>query len=85
MLIFGVASIALAAPLVSWSRRVLAPLERAEHNLSLLESVLARLERESFTAPRLRELQAAMSAGGLRASAQSGRTAPPPALVQFAA
>ena len=52
VLIFGVASIALAAPLLSWSRRVLAPLERAEHNLSLLESVLARLERESFTAPR---------------------------------
>jgi hypothetical protein len=70
VLVFGVASIALAAPLVSWSRKVLAPLERAEHNLSLLESVLARLEQESFTAPRLRELQAAMSAGGLRASAQ---------------
>ena len=46
------------------------PTGAREHDLSLLESVLARLERESFTAPRLRELQAAMSAGGLQASAQ---------------
>ncbi len=70
VLVFGVASIAVAAPLVPWSRRVLAPLERAERDLSLLESVLARLEREEFTAPRLRSLQAAMTVDGRRASVQ---------------
>ena len=70
VLVFGAASIGLAAPLVAWSRRVLAPLEQAERELSLLESLLARLESESFAAPRLVELQAAMAAGGLSASAQ---------------
>jgi MutS-like protein len=70
VLIFGIASIALAAPLVPWARRVLGPLERAERDLSLLESVLALLEREQFAAPRLRELQAAMIVDGRRASSQ---------------
>jgi len=70
VLVFGAASIVVAAPLVAWSRRVLVPLERAERDLSLLESVLARFERESFTPVRLKELQAAMTAGGLSASAQ---------------
>jgi hypothetical protein len=70
VLVLGIASIALAAPLVPWSRRVLAPLERAERDLSLLESVLARLERERFTAARLCQLQADMTVEGRRASAQ---------------
>jgi len=72
VLVFGGVSIALAAPLVPWSRRVLAPLERAERDLSLLESVLARLEVEPFSAPRLRELQTAMIVDGRRASIQIG-------------
>lgn len=70
VLVFGLLSFAVALPLVPWSRRVLAPLERVEGTLSLLESLLVRLEREHFAAPRLKELQAAMTAGGLPASAQ---------------
>jgi hypothetical protein len=72
VLIFGVASMALAVPLVPWARRVLGPLERVERDLSLLESVLARLEREQFSGPRLKELQAAMIVDGRRASMQIG-------------
>jgi MutS domain V len=66
----GLVSLALAVPLLPWARRVLVPLEKAERDLSLLEAVLARIEREPFAALRLRELQAAMTAGGLPASAQ---------------
>jgi DNA mismatch repair ATPase MutS len=47
-------------------------LEKVEHDLSLLEAVLARLEREHFTAARLKELQAAMVADGVPASRQIG-------------
>jgi hypothetical protein len=72
VLVFGIASIAMAAPLVPWSRRVLAPLERAERDLSLLESLLARLERERFTAARLCQLQTDMTVEGRRASARIG-------------
>ncbi len=70
ILVFGLISLAIAVPLLPWSRQVLAPLGKAERALSLLETLLARLERESFTAPRLRELQAAMITDGLTASAQ---------------
>ncbi len=70
VLAFGLPSLLIAVPLLPWARRVLAPLDRAARDLSLLEAVLAKLEREPFTSPRLRELQAAMSAGGLSASAQ---------------
>ncbi|MDB5307728.1 MAG: mutS 1 [Gemmataceae bacterium] len=70
VLVFGAPSLILAAVLGEWSRRVLAPVEKAEQNLSLLETVLERFEREQVTAPRLRELQAAMRAAGLTASAQ---------------
>ena len=70
VLLFGLASLILAVPLLSWARQVLAPLEKAERDLSLLETLLTRLERERFTATRLKELQAAMTADGLSASAQ---------------
>ena len=67
---FGAAALLIALPLGTWSRRVLAPIEKAERDLSLLEAVLSRFEREAFAAPRLRELQAAMRADGQTASAQ---------------
>jgi hypothetical protein len=67
---FGLASFAIVVPLLGWVRRVLAPVERAEAGLSLLEAVLVRFEREAFTAPRLRQLQAAMRAGGRSAAEQ---------------
>jgi hypothetical protein len=66
----GLPSLALAVPLVGWARRVLSPLERAAERLSLFESLLARLEREPFSAARLKELQAAMTAGGRSAARQ---------------
>jgi DNA mismatch repair ATPase MutS len=48
----------------------LTPVEKAERDLSLLEAVLVRFEREPLTAPRLRSLQAAMRADGMTASEQ---------------
>ncbi|MBX9626539.1 MAG: hypothetical protein K2X82_22250 [Gemmataceae bacterium] len=70
VLAFGLLSAAVAVPLLGWSRRVLTPIERAERDLALLETVLARFEREAVAAPRLRDLQAAMRADGLSAAAQ---------------
>jgi hypothetical protein len=70
VMLFGLLSFAIALPLLGWAQRVLAPLDRATANLSLLEAVLGRLERETFTATRLRELQAAMKADGHTASEQ---------------
>lgn len=67
---FGVASLAVALPLLPWARRVLKPLERAAESLSLFESLLARFEREPFVAPRLKELQAALIADGLPGAKQ---------------
>jgi ABC-type multidrug transport system fused ATPase/permease subunit len=70
VIVFGVSSLVIALPLLGWSRRVLAPLERTIDNLSLFESLLARIERERFNAPRLKELQTSMTAEGLTASEQ---------------
>ncbi|MFM8272784.1 MAG: MutS-related protein [Gemmata sp.] len=70
VLVLVVPSLALAARLMGWAGKVLRPLARAADNLSLFEAVLARLEREPFAAPRLRELQGAMRAGGAPPSVQ---------------
>ncbi|HEU4754022.1 MAG TPA: DNA mismatch repair protein MutS, partial [Armatimonadota bacterium] len=54
-------------------RPILKALERPARDLELLSQLLARLEREPFAAPRLRELQAELGHGGVRASAQVAR------------
>lgn len=68
----GFALAVLAVPLLGWARRVLKPLDRAAERLALLETVLARFERERFSAPRLNDLQRAMTANGLSAAQQIG-------------
>lgn len=70
VLAFGLFSVGVAVPLLRWSRRVLAPIERADRDLTLLEVVLARFERETVSAPRLRQLQSAMRANGRSSSSQ---------------
>jgi hypothetical protein len=70
VMLAGVASLIIAIPLMPWAHRVLAPLEKVENDLSLLETVLTRLEREHFTASRLKHLQATMAAGSVLASTQ---------------
>lgn len=70
VLVFGAVSFWIVVPLFPWARRVLTPLERAAEQLSLLEALLARLEREAFVSARLKELQAAMTADGATASRQ---------------
>jgi hypothetical protein len=70
VLAFGLPSLVLALPLLRWAQGVLKPLERTTENLALFEALLGRIERERFTAPRLRDLQAAMTVAGLRAAEQ---------------
>jgi hypothetical protein len=59
-----VVAFALEAGFALWLRdrvrRVVTPLERRAHDLSVFHGVLARLEREEFTSPRLVELRAAL-------------------------
>ncbi len=70
LLVSGLLTLLVAGPLWAWARRVLEPVEAAERDLSLLEAVLARLEREPFAAPKLVSLQAAMRADGRTPAAQ---------------
>ena len=63
-------SVAFAYPLRRWTREVLAPVEEAARHLALLETLLARLEREPFTSGRLKQLQQRLIAGGVAPSAQ---------------
>src|SRR5262249_38215141 len=56
-------------------RSVLAEVDQRAHDLLLLSELLARLERESFEAPLLRRLRAAMEAEGTLASARIRRLA----------
>jgi hypothetical protein len=72
VIIFGVAMAAIAVPLIAWARDVLAPVERAERELSILEKILVRLERETFTAPRLLEIQAILNPDSRQASKRIG-------------
>jgi hypothetical protein len=69
-LVSFLASLVVAGPLFGWVRQVLGPVEKTAGHLALLETILARLEAEPFTAPRLVELQASLNAGGDRPSAQ---------------
>jgi hypothetical protein len=55
-------------------QRVLAAVERRGRDLALLSNVLARLEQATFTAPRLRELRAALDTTAHR---HRGRLVPP--------
>ncbi|HZT82299.1 MAG TPA: hypothetical protein VFA26_18875, partial [Gemmataceae bacterium] len=55
--------------------QVIGPVDRRSRDLALLAGLLSRLEREEFTAPRLRELQAALLTDGLSPSGQIARLA----------
>ncbi len=68
-----VASAVAVWPLVRWSREVARPVEEAANDLPLLEAILARLEGEPFTAPRLIALQASLAPGGVPPSEQVRR------------
>jgi MutS domain V len=46
-------------------RRVLARVGSADHDLAVLSDVLARIEAERFSAPRLTAIQSALAAGGV--------------------
>lgn len=56
-------------------REVIAPLERRAHDLAVFYGVLARIEREQFTAPRLMQLRAALETTGRPPSEQIARLA----------
>src|SRR5262249_21271772 len=78
--LFGLPSLPLALTLLvsggvalwlrSRVRQVLGPIERMRRDLGLLAGMLARLEQEPFTAPRLRQLQDALRVGGRLPSAE---------------
>jgi hypothetical protein len=55
------------------SQRILGPLELARPTLRPLAALLARLEREPCNAPRWRQIDAALSRGGSKASEQLNR------------
>lgn len=56
-------------------RHVLAPLDRREQELVLLAHLLERIEKATFEAPRLRQLQAQLQRDGVAASRQIARLA----------
>jgi hypothetical protein len=71
--------LALAAWLAGRVRRVLEAVEKRARDLALLSSVLARLERASFTSPRLAGLRATLDTPpqSLADSVSAGRRVPP--------
>jgi hypothetical protein len=79
---FGVAllvQLAFAGALAGRVRRVLGAVERRSRDLALLANVLARLERASFSAPRLAALRAALDtpAASLAEAVTAGRAVHP--------
>jgi hypothetical protein len=58
-----------------WRRikRVLTRIDTPAHDLELLSGLLARIEREPFSSPRLSSLHETLTSGGLSASEQIGR------------
>lgn len=84
-LVFGITSLYLAIsltisavvvlPLARRVHAVLEPMQAMGRDLLLLSGVLGRLERETFTAPRLCELQAQLQVDGQPPSWQIGRLA----------
>ncbi len=58
-------------------RLVVEAVEQPAHDLALLAGVLARLERERFTAPRLVELRAALDVQGQPPSARLAKLSTP--------
>jgi hypothetical protein len=69
-LIIFLAAMILGYAWRNYTARVLGALDTPAQDLRLLSLVLARLERETFQAPRLRELRAMLDEGGVTASAQ---------------
>jgi hypothetical protein len=61
-------SVVAVWPLVRWAREVARPVDEAANDLPLLEAVLARLEAEPFTSPRLAGLRAVLIGGGSAAA-----------------
>lgn len=70
---------AFAGAFALWLRnrvsRVVKPLERRAHDLGVFYGVLARVERETFAAPRLARLRAALDQTGIPPSEQIARLA----------
>jgi hypothetical protein len=71
--------LALAGWLASRVRQVLRAVEKRARDLALLSSVLHRLERASFTSPRVADLRAALDTPthSLADSVAAGKTIPP--------
>lgn len=72
---FVAAALAAAFALAHRQRvlRVVRDVEHPAHDLALLSGVLSRLERESFTSPRLAELRAALETGHVPPSRRIAR------------
>jgi hypothetical protein len=69
------ASLVLTRPLRRKVAEVLAPVEAAEHGLSLLSGLLLRVEEEPVESPRLRRLKEAVAVEGVPPSRQVARLA----------
>jgi len=66
--VIALADVLIERPVKTRVALVLHAADHAAGELSLLAHLLARIERENFTAPRLNELAAALSTGGVPAS-----------------